>query len=500
MAVEPAIPEILNRDYEVVPIDRIEPHPDNPRQGDLETIGESIEENGFFGACVVWWRGKRKKGWILVGNHRWKSFVEKGAAEIPVLWVECDEERAKKILLSDNRSSDRGSYDVKALTDLLVELKGADGQNLKGTGYDSTALDSLLADLALPTEGHPDDRSKVGKLSAEFIAPPISILDRRSGRIRERRNQWLSLGLSGQLGREDDITYAQSVQGPQVYALRNAMREAIGRDPTWPEVIEKAKERGIWVAPTTSVFDPAILELMVSWYSRPGDRVLDPFAGGAVCGVVSSVLGRSFTGVEVREEQVKANVDQWKALAPKLKGARKRMKAPEWLVGDTLDLAAAVDDRKFDFVVSSPPYGDLEVYSEDPRDLSNLKAQEFDRAYEKAVRNVVSALEDDRFVAWIVGEVRQKRKPGWYRGFLSKTIAAFEKAGAGFYAEFTVLDPIMTAIMRGSRQFRATRKPAKSHQQIYIFVKGDPEKAVERLGDVRVSEIEEFADVFEGGD
>ena len=38
--------------------------------------------------------------------------------------------------------------------------------------------------------------------------------------------------------------------------------------------------------------------------------VFDPFAGGSVRGIVAAVLGRHYTGVDLRPEQIAANVEQ----------------------------------------------------------------------------------------------------------------------------------------------------------------------------------------------
>lgn len=124
----------------MVRFEDLKPHPKNPRKGDTSAIGALIMENGFFGAVVA----QRSTGHILVGNHRYLAFKEQGAEVIPTIWVDVDDERALKILLSDNRASDLGGYDDAALAELLQSLNGG----LVATGYDQSALDSLLADIA----------------------------------------------------------------------------------------------------------------------------------------------------------------------------------------------------------------------------------------------------------------------------------------------------------------------------------------------------------------
>ena len=134
--------KIINEAVELAPVDAVQPHPRNPRQGDVGAIHESIEANGFYGAVVA----QRSTGFILAGNHRWQAARHAGATEVPVIWVDVDDDHALRILLADNRTNDLATYDDSALASLLQEL--ADAGNLAGTGYDGDALDDLLADLS----------------------------------------------------------------------------------------------------------------------------------------------------------------------------------------------------------------------------------------------------------------------------------------------------------------------------------------------------------------
>ena len=53
-----------------------------------------------------------------------------------------------------------------------------------------------------------------------------------------------------------------------------------------------------------SVFPPRLVEPCVTAGSRPGDRVLDPFAGSGTTGLVALRLGRRFVGIELNPEYV----------------------------------------------------------------------------------------------------------------------------------------------------------------------------------------------------
>lgn len=123
-------------------VDAIERHPKNARRGDISRIVESIKANGFFTPLVV----QKSTNYILVGNHRFEAAKETGMSTVPVVFVECDDRQARRIMLADNKTSDRGAYDKDALAVLLQETLGDGG--LLGTAFDATEVDKLLQETA----------------------------------------------------------------------------------------------------------------------------------------------------------------------------------------------------------------------------------------------------------------------------------------------------------------------------------------------------------------
>jgi ParB-like chromosome segregation protein Spo0J len=135
----PPEPPPLAQDYEIVDAGSIQPHPDNARRGNLDAIRESIQVNGFYGACIV----QRSTGHILVGNHRYMAAVDSGLTDIPVMWVDKTDAEARRLLLVDNRTTDLAGYDTAALVAILNDQ--AEQDDLPGTGWDDAALAALLA-------------------------------------------------------------------------------------------------------------------------------------------------------------------------------------------------------------------------------------------------------------------------------------------------------------------------------------------------------------------
>jgi DNA modification methylase len=237
-------------------------------------------------------------------------------------------------------------------------------------------------------------------------------------------------------------------------------------------------------APGSSVFDPVLCELAYRWFSPPDGRVLDPFAGGSVRGIVAAVLGRSYVGVDLSGRQLEANRDQLDIV-------------PDgdvvWIEGDSVDIAALAPGE-YDLVFSCPPYADLERYSDDPRDISTMDYAAFLEAYRSIVAASVAMLRPDRFACFCVGDVRDRR--GVYRNFVAHTTEAFQAAGCDLYNEAVLVTAVGSLSIRAGRQFAGGRKLGKAHQNVLVFVKGDAAAAVEACGEVEVPDPAELFGVF----
>jgi hypothetical protein len=230
----------------------------------------------------------------------------------------------------------------------------------------------------------------------------------------------------------------------------------------------------------TSIFDPVLCEIAYRWFCPEGGVVLDPFAGGSVRGIIASKLGRRYFGIELRPEQVEAN----KAQMAICRGGP----APDWRIGDSRQIAKLAGDVRADLLFSCPPYWNLEVYSDDPADLSTFGKDEFFKAHAQIIRDGVARLRDDRFCVWVVGDVRDK--DGYYANLPGRTIDAFEAAGARLYNECILVTACGSLPIRIRKQFENGRKLGKTHQNILVFCKGDWKKACKALGSAEFGEIE----------
>jgi len=90
-----------------------------------------------------------------------------------------------------------------------------------------------------------------------------------------------------------------------------------------------------------------------------------------------------------------------------------------------------------------------------------------------------------------VSEIRDK-KTGLCRNFVDETKKAFQDAGAFLYNDAVLINVAGTLPIRTPRHFKAKRKMGRMHQNVLVFVKGDPVKATENAGEIEVAEMEEM--------
>ena len=196
-------------------------------------------------------------------------------------------------------------------------------------------------------------------LISRWIVPPFSVLDTKQGYWQKRKRQWLNLGIKGELGRGESITWGIDPDGVSTkdpgrawtekgnqkirkidpspggspmpaadYSKRqrgdgrgrplarafstDLMRGEDSRYAKGQPTINRAYRRpdGAGTAPSamgTSIFDPVLTEIAYQWFCPPAGRVLDPFCGGSVRGVVAAKTGREYVGIDLSERQIEAN-------------------------------------------------------------------------------------------------------------------------------------------------------------------------------------------------
>ena len=440
-------------------------HPNAQR----EALRGSLAELGWIKGVIV----NRTTGNIIDGHARVEEALRLGLQTIPVEYVELSAAEERVALAVLDPITEMAFRDDKALADLLADVTVEDPQ--------LAAMLDEMRDAAQKGAAEQEQQAAAGKLSEKFGIAPFSVLNAREGWWQERKRAWLDLGLQSEVGRgENLLQFSETVlkaQGKGKGKKRNEQltpeaRKSLGFYESYKG---GTLERAGGGATGTSIFDPVLCELVYSWFSPRGGVILDPFAGGSVRGVVASRLERSYVGIDLRAEQVKANEEQAAKLC---KGLACQ---PSWRCGDSRDIPTLAGQVDADLVFSCPPYADLEVYSNDPRDLSTMDYGTFLATYREIIAKACARLKPDSFACFVVGDVRDRQ--GAYRNFVGDTVEAFRDAGMQFYNEAILVTAVGSLAMRAGRVFSATRKLGKTHQNVLVFLKGDAKAATARLGD-----------------
>mgnify|MGYP000849591287 FL=1 len=667
--------------------------------------------------------------------------------------LDLTDEEAKKALATHDAITNMAEIDRILYSEVINQIE-----------IDDKAVNAMLADLAFEVNAPIFDdetganvREKARTLMGDYIIPPFSVIDCRQGYWQNRKKAWLALGMRSELGRgghgyvedeQDGKTHAQGliftgieIADTQYYDKKAMFEQLIGEPIDHKEFQEKyykglSKEKVLSVG--SSIFDPALCEIMYKWFCPNGGLILDPFAGGSVRGIVAGYLGYEYNGIDLSEQQVLANREQvgiisegaqaeadifisdpeeltpierrgdfifkrddlfkvhgvrggkvrtclalakgakklitagsrsspqvnivahiaaglgipaeghtpkgslggevamaqgvgadiiqhkagynsviiarakeaaqaqdatlipfgmeceeavtqtrkqaanlpkeakrivipvgsgmslagllwgmkdnknttpvvgvvvganpderldqyapkdWRDMVtlvnsdltydteapdqtfegvqldpiyeakciPFLKAGdclyvigfrasreRPEKKIPEWLIGDSGEVLDTLTDESYDMVFSCPPYFDLEKYSDDPKDLSNMSYRDFLKSYEAIIKKACDKVKPNRFIVWVVSEIRSK-KSNKYRGFVADTVKAFEKAGVGFYNDVVLVNNIGSLPIRASKYFETSRKLGRTHQNVLVFLKGDSAEATKAMGAV----------------
>lgn len=288
-------------------------------------------------------------------------------------------------------------------------------------------------------------------LREKFMEPPFSILDTKNGAWQNRKRQWKTLGIQSEIGRSGKLLASGSGNTEE---QDKKISDKYGR---------KIKNGSGIFDNATSIFDPALCELMYHWFCPDVGKILDPFSGGSVRGIIANYLGFKYYGIDIRQEQIDSNREQALDIL-------EVNNQPQWYVGDSNEVLIDFEPNSFDMVFSCPPYADLEVYSDLPGDISNKKYNEFIKVYYEIIQKSCRLLKSGGYAIFVVGDVRDK-KTGYYYDFVSDTKKAFILAGVGLYNEAILLQPLGTAMLRATKIFSSGVKLIKVHENVLIFKK-----------------------------
>ncbi|MGC8861595.1 MAG: DNA methyltransferase [Armatimonadota bacterium] len=175
---------------------------------------------------------------------------------------------------------------------------------------------------------------------------------------------------------------------------------------------------------------------LLEFFTKPGERVLDPFVGSGSTLVACAQCGRNGVGIEL--------VDRWVRVARERIAQQDLMTQQKLIPGDAREVMPTLDDESFEFIVTSPPYwailrkdrdhkvtaerklrGLQTRYSDEARDLGNITSyEEFLEELGRVFKECRRVLAKGRYMCVVVSDFRHKSKFVAYHADLARVVEA----------------------------------------------------------------------------
>ena len=317
---------------EILPINKIKPYENNAKlhpKEQVEQIKKSIKEFGNNDPIAI-----DENNVIIEGHGRFIALKELGYDEVEIIRLShMTDEQKKAYILAHNKLTMNSGFDIDILE---LELDDIVSIDMSDFGFE-------IEDDYKTTEQKLKENDYSGSLVDDFIIMPQSIFDTRQGVWQNRKKEWLELGIASDIGREENLTFSKSLNTGNLGG--------------------------------TSIFDPVLCEVGYTWFTPfENAKIIDPFAGGSVRGIVAERLGYRYTGIDLRKEQIDANYNNAREIGSDITKI-------EWICDDSSNVDQYIEDDSADLIFACPPYFDLEVYSDNDKDISNMSYEEFDKIY-----------------------------------------------------------------------------------------------------------------------
>jgi DNA modification methylase len=206
-----------------------------------------------------------------------------------------------------------------------------------------------------------------------------------------------------------------------------------------------------------SEFHAGIAENIVRFWSLPGAKIVDPFAGRATRAVVASKLDRDYYGYEITPTTYKRNIEHF----------NKVKVSPNLYMSDGTLLKETPNDFA-DLIYTCPPYYNIEEYESVDGQLSDCDTYgSFMGFIDRCAENCFRVAKDGTFCVWVVADFRQDGKLVDFHG---DTIQSFKKAGFDYH-DIIIMENISPFATLTTFQAACKRYAPKTHEYILVLRK-----------------------------
>lgn len=231
----------------MVPIDQIDPNPNQPRQvmGDLTELMASISEKGIIQPLIVRQKGERFQ--IAAGERRYQAAVQVGLMELPVIIREVDDREMLEIALVENlQRKDLTPFEEAEALQVLVQRYGHTHEDLaRRLGKSRTAITESLSLAKMPDEVK--NLCRLADISSKSLlleivrqsdtGKMVALVERMASRGLTTREQVRKQTAKAKPGRPKAFIF--SYRAPtKAYALRLSFRKGQVREDEVIEALE----------------------------------------------------------------------------------------------------------------------------------------------------------------------------------------------------------------------------------------------------------------------
>jgi DNA modification methylase len=219
---------------------------------------------------------------------------------------------------------------------------------------------------------------------------------------------------------DDEPTASRKEDKPRRVDPRNSLNALTSTE--WiPETVSVWTQKGLGAGhPDAQIerqhpapFSFTDVSRLVRFFSKPGDKVLDPFVGIGSTLKACALEGRHGVGIDLNPRYIGLSEER---LAKEVRGSSATTCQQQLLLGDSRTLINTFDADAFDFVVTSPPYWNI-LHKEDHKATQERKKHKLDTRYSDDPKDLGNLADYDTFLAElasILGSCSRILKPKKY--------------------------------------------------------------------------------------
>lgn len=211
-----------------------------------------------------------------------------------------------------------------------------------------------------------------------------------------------------------------------------------------------------------SLFDPAVAAWLLNCYAPKVGLCFDPFAGGGMRAIMAAKRGLAYLGVELRQAECEA-----------IRERCEKCRVTDFVhieCGDARDCSHIASDASADFLLTCPPYWNLEQYRGGPADLSMCETyKDFLDALNRVVIETARILKPGAVSCWVVG--LHRHKGGELIPMHHDVTRLHRAAGFRLKEEIVLSHKNNGAVQRVGNFDKGDRRLIRTHEYALVFVR-----------------------------